>query len=70
MTKADRRPNAFTAVKVFTATLAKDRDDLGDKISAWLAANPIRIVDRVVVQSSAADFHCVSILLFYDDAKP
>jgi len=58
--------NRIDGVKVFTATRAKDRAYLGDDVTDWIAANPgIRIVDKVVSQSSDAEFHCLSITFFY-----
>ena len=43
-----------------------DRDVLGDKVTAWLAANPaFAVVDVIVTQSSDEAFHCVSITVFY-----
>ena len=56
----------FTGVKVFSATRAKDREELGDVITRWLRANPgFVIVDKVVTQSSDREFHCLTITLFY-----
>lgn len=56
----------FTGVKVFTATRAKDREDLGDVITRWLRDNPrVRPVDKVVTQSSDREFHCLTITVFY-----
>ncbi len=56
----------FTGVKVFSATLQHDRDRLGEKITAWLAAHAsLEVVDIVVTQSSDKSFHCVSITVFY-----
>jgi hypothetical protein len=56
----------FTGVKVFTATKARDRDELGNAITRWIAENPsLRIVDKVVTQSSDAEFHCLTITIFY-----
>jgi hypothetical protein len=56
----------FTAVKVFSATKAKDREELGETITRWLRSNAdIEVVDRVVSQSSDDEFHCLSIVLFY-----
>lgn len=58
---------AFNGVKVFSATLQRQRDELGEGVSQWLAANPaIRVVETVVWQSSGAEFHCLSITLFYE----
>ena len=59
----------FTGVKVFSATKAKDREELGDSITRWLQANAdLEIVDRVVSQSSDSEFHCLTIVLFYRQA--
>lgn len=53
--------------KVFTATKARDRNELGDVISRWIAANPkAQIIDKVVTQSSDREFHCLSITVFYE----
>jgi hypothetical protein len=53
--------------KVFTATKAKDREELGEVLTRWLRANPnVKVTDRVVTQSSDREFHCLSITLFYD----
>ena len=59
----------FTGVKVFSATKAKDRVELGESICRWLQANAdLEIVDRVVSQSSDSEFHCLTIVLFYRQA--
>ncbi|HVP67450.1 MAG TPA: hypothetical protein VMT17_09330 [Anaeromyxobacteraceae bacterium] len=56
----------FTGVKVFSATKAKEREELGDTVTRWLQANPnLEVVDRVVSQSSDNEFHCLTIVLFY-----
>lgn len=56
----------FTGVRVFSATKAKDREELGEAITHWLRDNPrIRPVDRVVTQSSDREFHCLTITIFY-----
>jgi hypothetical protein len=56
----------FTGVKVFSATKAKERDDLGEQVTRWLRANSdLEIVDRTVVQSSDNEFHCLTVVLFY-----
>jgi hypothetical protein len=55
----------FNLVKVFTATKAKDREAIGEKVTAWLAANAAaQVVKATVMQSSDAEFHCLSIILF------
>jgi hypothetical protein len=63
--------DVFTGVKVFSATMAQERDQLGEKITQWLAANPnVHIVDKIVTQSSDEAFHCLAITLFFTvDAK-
>ena len=56
----------FSGVKVFSATKAKEREELGETITRWLRANPdLEVVDRVVTQSSDDEFHCFTIILFY-----
>ncbi len=56
----------FTGVKVFSATKAKEREELSENVTRWLKSNPdLEIVDRVVRQSSDNEFHCYSLLLFY-----
>ena len=59
----------FNGVKVFSATLARNREELGDKVTQWLQDHPnYRIVDIRVVQSSDREFHCISLVLFYDES--
>ena len=56
----------FTGVKVFSATRAKDREELGEVITRWLRGNPtFQVVDKVVTQSSDRESHCLTITLFY-----
>ena len=56
----------FTGVKVFSTTLARDRETMGETITKWLRDNPgLEVVDRVVTQSSDKEFHCLTITLFY-----
>jgi hypothetical protein len=60
----------FSGVKIFSATKAKDRDDLGEQVTRWLRANAdLEVVDRTVLQSSDDEFHCLTVVLFYK-AKP
>ena len=57
---------SFTGVKVFSTTLARDRENMGENISKWLKENPnVDVVDKVVTQSSDKEFHCLTITLFY-----
>ena len=56
----------FTGVKVFSATKAKDRDELGEQVTRWLRANAdLEVVDRTVTQSSDNEFHCLAVIIFY-----
>lgn len=57
-----------TGAKVFTTTLARDREVLGETITRWITAHPeLEIVEKQVRQSSDRQFHCLSITLFYRD---
>jgi len=57
---------ALIGVKVFSATKARDRDVLGERITDWIAEQgDIVITDHVVTQSSDSEFHCLAITLFY-----
>jgi hypothetical protein len=63
--------NPFNGVKVFSATMAQERDQLGEKITNWLAAHPsVEIVDKIVTQSSDEAFHCLAITLFFNIHVP
>ena len=56
----------FTGMKVFSTTLARDREQMGDTITRWLHDNQqLEIVDKIVTQSSDKEFHCLTITLFY-----
>lgn len=55
----------WTAVKVFSATKARERSDLGRQVTEWIEAERPKVVDTVVRQSSDREFHCLTIILFY-----
>lgn len=62
------RQRPFSGMKVFSATMQRDRDRLGERVTDWLAGNAsLVVVDVVVTQSSDNAFHCVSITLFYSE---
>jgi folate-dependent tRNA-U54 methylase TrmFO/GidA len=64
-------PTNFTAIKVFSTTLARDREAMGENITRWLKDNTtIEIVDKEVTQSSDKEFHCLSITIFYKHKAP
>ena len=51
---------------MFAATKAREREKLGETISAWMAKNRHLVpVDRTVTQSSDNEFHCVTVTLFW-----
>ena len=51
-------------VKVFSATKAKDRSALGERVTEWIAEHPELYISRpIVMQSSDRQFHCISIVL-------
>ena len=68
-----RAPNPFNGVKVFAATVYPKREHLGEEVTQWLEnqrdQRNITVVDIVVRQSSDADFHCLSITVFYWDPQ-
>ena len=56
----------FNGVKVFSATMVADRDQLGEKVTSWINAHPEKkVTDLVVTQSSDEAFHCIAITVFY-----
>ena len=59
----------FNGVKVFSATKAREREELGENVTRWLKANPgVQVTDKIVTQSSDREFHCLTITLFYKSA--
>lgn len=57
----------WSAVKVFSATKSKEREDLGEKVTRWIASNPgVDIVEYAVRQSSDNEYHCITIVIFYN----
>jgi hypothetical protein len=61
-----RKDVLFNGVKVFSATMVADREQLGEKVTAWIAANPNKkVTDIVITQSSDEAFHCIALTVFY-----
>ncbi|CAN5171612.1 hypothetical protein BH11MYX1_BH11MYX1_18480 [soil metagenome] len=57
---------AKLGLKIFSATKAKDREFLGETITDWIRAHPdFEIMDKVITQSSDAEFHCLAITILY-----
>jgi hypothetical protein len=51
---------------VFSATKARERETLGERITEWIESmGDLEIIDTVVTQSSDREFHCLTITLFY-----
>ena len=66
MSEQNQERNRFNGVKLFSATMAQERDQLGEKVTHWLEAHKsLKIVDKIVTQSSDEAFHCLAITLFY-----
>ena len=68
----------FSGVKIFSATMQRDRDALGDVVTRWLDERrayarkhntSFEVVDHVVSQSSDQAFHCLSIVLFVNEGE-
>ena len=59
--------NGYTGVKVFSATKARERENIGNVISRWVKQHSdFEIVDKIITQSSDKEFHCLTITLFYN----
>jgi folate-dependent tRNA-U54 methylase TrmFO/GidA len=60
----------YTGVKVFSTTLARDREVMGETITRWLSEHPgFEVVRKEVRQSSDKEFHCLTITLFYRERE-
>jgi len=56
----------FSGAKVFSATKAREREELGETITRWMRKHPeLEITDKIVTQSSDSEFHCLTVTLFY-----
>jgi hypothetical protein len=56
----------FDGVKVFSATKAREREELGEVITKWLDEHlDLTVIDQVVSQSSDNEFHCLTVTIFY-----
>ncbi len=60
----------FNGVKVFSASMFQQREQLGERVTAWIAANPgLRITEFVVTQSSDAEYHMLAISVFFVEPR-
>ncbi len=58
----------ISGLKLFSATKARERENLGETVTAWISANPQNdILDIIIRQSSDNEFHCVSITIIYSN---
>jgi hypothetical protein len=61
-----RKDLKFNGVKVFSATMVADREQLGEKVTDWIGKNPSKkVTDMVITQSSDEAFHCIAITVFF-----
>ncbi len=62
----DKETVLFDGVKVFSATKARERGDLGEVVTRWISDHPeCRMVDKEATLTSDAEFHCLTITIFY-----
>ena len=55
----------FDVVQIFCATMAREREFLGERVTAWLRARPeLEVVDKAVLMSSDDEFHCLTVVVF------
>ena len=60
--------NDFNGVKVFSATMAQEREHLGEKVTDWIRSRPdVEVINTIVTQSSDEAFHCIAITLFFKE---
>lgn len=58
----------ISQLKVFSATKARERELLGDRVTAWIQANPgLDVLQTIVSLSSDSEFHCLSLVLICAD---
>jgi hypothetical protein len=58
--------NTFDGVIVFSATMRRERGELGERITDWLNAHPECVpVDKFVVLTSGRRFHCHTVVIFW-----
>ncbi len=54
------------AVKIFSSTKMRDREEMGERITQWIRANNVVVIDKIVTQSSDSEYHCLSCTIFYE----
>lgn len=53
-------------VKVFSATMARDREELGERITTWMRKENVTPKEVDVRQSSDEAFHCLTFVIWYE----
>jgi hypothetical protein len=57
-------------VKVFSATMAKNREALGEDVTDWLREHPEVIITEIrTLQSSDQAYHCLTFIVFGREGK-
>src|SRR3569623_1908635 len=60
----------INGVKVFSATMAQERENLREKVTVSVRAHPqCKLEDTIVPQSSDEAFHCLAISVCFLDEK-
>lgn len=64
----------INGLKVFSATMAHQREALGETVTRWMEeakkrSSSFQVVDIKVLQSSDQAFHCVTICVFYSEDR-
>lgn len=61
----------FDGVKVFSASMKRERETLSESVNAWLSEHKdkIDIAGTAVKQSSDNEYHCITIVIFYQHKK-
>lgn len=60
----------YNGVKVFSASKAEEREFLGERVTSWLAEHSHLEVRKIqTLQSSDKAFHCISVIVFYEDVS-
>lgn len=59
----------YDGVKIFLATMHRDREVLGERVTEWLRSTSVEVVDYAVRQTSDVAYHCLSIVIFYKEAS-
>lgn len=54
----------FEIVRVFSATKAREREALGERVTEWVQEFKGEVVSYEVRQSSDSGFHCLTVILF------